>query len=74
MDLDRQTFRLRHVPAVNEVRCRFGDDLAPTASTLLGKRVRVIGIRSVSADAAVGFLEVVDLERVEEHSPGHDGA
>ncbi len=66
MDLDRQTFRLRNVPTVNEVPCRFGDDLAPTASTLLGKRVRVIGTRSVSTDAAIGPLEVVDLERVEE--------
>lgn len=66
MDLDRQTFRLRNVPQVNEVPCRFGDDLAPTASTLLGKRVRVIGVRTVMADAPVGVLEVVDLEQVEE--------
>ncbi|MCI0418238.1 MAG: hypothetical protein L0312_03275, partial [Acidobacteria bacterium] len=72
MDLDRQTFRLRNVPVVNEVPCRYGDDLAPTASVLLGKRVRVIGIRAVSADTAVGFLEVVDLERVQERTSEHN--
>jgi len=69
MDLDRQTFRLRNVPKVEEVACRFGDDLAPIADGLLGKRVRVIGTRTFSTDAAIGPLEVVDLERIEDSTP-----
>lgn len=73
MDLDRQSFRLRNVPVVNEVTCRFGEDLAPVADGLLGKRVRVIGTRAVSTDAVVGPLDVVDVERIEEPGPRSDG-
>ncbi len=68
MDLDKQTFRLRHVVGVTEVRCHFSEDLYPLATELLGKRVRVIGTRTVSPDGVRGVLEVVDLEKVENRS------
>ncbi len=69
MDLDKQTFRLRHVVDVNEVRCHFGEDIYPLAAELLGKRVRLIGTRPISPDGVPGVLEVVDLEKVEIASP-----
>lgn len=64
MDLDRQTFRLRNVPEVSEVRCHFGDDLYPLATDLLGKRVRVIGTRQVAPEGDLGALEIVDIEKL----------
>lgn len=65
MDLDKQSFRLRNVPLVNEVLCRFGDELVSTSAELLGRRVRVIGVRATSKDGVVGPLDIVDLEKVE---------
>ena len=74
MDLDQQTFRLRKVAQGQEVVCRFGAELTPITPTLLGKRVRIIGVRSSATAAAVGPLDVVDIERVEVSDPTPPGA
>lgn len=65
MDLDRRTFRLRNIPEVGEVRCQFPEDLSPQATDLLGKRVRLIGTRTVSGDGSVSVLTVTDIEKLE---------
>lgn len=65
IDLDKQTFKLRNVPTLGEVRCHFGDDIYPFAIELLGKRVRVIGMRAPRRGEGRGMLEVGDLEKLE---------
>lgn len=68
MDLDKRTFRLRNVLDVGEVRCQFPEDLASQATDLLGKRVRLIGTRTVSADGSASMLIVTDIEKIESRS------
>jgi len=65
MDLDKHAFRVRNVPDVGEVQCRFSDDLIATAVELLGKRVRVIGTRRSKGIKGQGPLFVTDIEKVE---------
>lgn len=65
MDLDRKTFRLRNVPEEGEIHCKFADDLLTTAAELLGKRVRVIGLRRATTSGAKGALLVTDIEKLE---------
>jgi hypothetical protein len=64
IDLDKRTFKLRNVAHVNELSCRFREDLDSAATESLGKRVRVIGIR-IAKEGARGILEVVDIEKVQ---------
>lgn len=66
MDLDRRSFKLRNVPDINEVSCKFGDDFAPLAETMLGKKVRLIGTRRKTTQAKKMPLEVVDIEKFED--------
>jgi hypothetical protein len=69
MDLDRQTFKLRGRELAREVLCHFTDDLYPTMTALLGKRVRVIGVRRLGGKLLDGLLhralDVVDIEPIE---------
>lgn len=58
MDLDRRTFKLRHVEQVSQVECRFSKDAGALIGTYLGKRVRLIGVRRADTRS----LEVVDIE------------
>jgi hypothetical protein len=61
IDLDKNQFRLRNVAGQSgQVVCHFADDLALEARDLLGKRVRVVGVRR-----AQQALEVFDIENVE---------
>ncbi len=73
MDLDKKSFKLRQVPDVGEVPCRFGEDFLPIAQGLLGKRVRVIGIRSAGPTSAKAPLQLVDLERLQDDAPPSGG-
>jgi hypothetical protein len=66
MDLDRRSFKLRNVPDAKEVACKYGDDFAAIAETMLGKKVRVIGTRRRTAQARKMPLEIVDIEKHEE--------
>lgn len=66
MDLDRKSFKLRNVLDVNEVSCKFGDDFAPVAATMLGKKVRIVGTRRKTTQARKMPLEVVDIEKFED--------
>lgn len=65
MDLDKRTFRLRNVSGQADVPCKFGEDLAPVAAGLLGKRVVVIGLRREGESGPRGPLVVTDIEKHE---------
>ena len=65
MDLDKRAFRLRNVPNRGEVPCKFGEELVSTAAELLGKRVRVVGLRRSAESGSVGPLVVTDIEKLE---------
>ena len=65
MDLDKRAFRLRNVPTQGEVPCKFGEELVSTAAELLGKRVRVVGLRRSAESGSVGPLVVTDIEKLE---------
>ena len=64
MDLDKRTFHLRLSSGGGRLTCKFGEELQTTAAELLGRRVRVIGIRR-SFSGQGGALAVTDLERIE---------
>lgn len=65
MDLDKRAFRLRNVVNQGEVSCKFTDELLDVAAELLGKRVRVIGLRRTTESGIKGMLSVTDIEKIE---------
>jgi hypothetical protein len=65
MDLDRQTFKLRNVMGLGEINCHYAEDIAPLASSLLGKRVRLIGVHPKTTRASPHSLEIVDIEPIQ---------
>ncbi len=72
MDLDKRTFRLRPLTSQIEVLCKFGEDLLTTAAELLGKRVRVIGLRRSGESGPKGPLAVTDIDKVERRGRRRD--
>jgi predicted RNA-binding protein len=62
IDLDKKTFKLRKIPEIGEISCRFREDIMKIAVRLLGKKVSVIGIIPKSKGLTVGPLNVIDLE------------
>jgi hypothetical protein len=75
MDLDKQTFKLRNVTKLGEINCHYAEEIAPLASSLLGKHVRLLSVRPKTTRASPYSLEIIDIEpiRIEEeqiHPPG----